>query len=222
MTRIGYILSVAIVAAWLIGGCPGEPSSGVGLGLGGSTEATADGVGTSTASSDGAGSTTGGTTADTQSYTDPLTEEFPDCTESISGEAWRSEILRLVNEERAREGLPALVHNETLEELATRYACEMIHYDFFAHENPVTGTDLVDRAEEFGIWVQTTPNYMAIGENLAAGQTTPAQVMEDWMNSVKHRDNILNPNFTELGVGVRTGGSYRIYWVQEFGKPWGD
>lgn len=148
-----------------------------------------------------------------ESASDALVGEFPDCTEHVSGDAWRDEILRLVNVERDRAGLNPVTHDQTLEDQATRYACELIHYDFFAHENPFTGTDLRDRAEEFGY------DFMVIGENLAAGQSTPAQAMADWMNSPGHRANILNVDFTELGVGVRSGGSYGTYWVQEFGKP---
>ena len=62
-------------------------------------------------------------------------------------------------------------------------------------------------------------DYYMIGENLAAGQATPAQVMADWMESAGHRANILEASFVELGVGVRTGGTYGTYWVQEFGRP---
>jgi uncharacterized protein YkwD len=58
-----------------------------------------------------------------------------------------------------------------------------------------------------------------VGENLAAGQPTPERAFTDWMNSPSHRDNILDPRFTELGVGVRFGGEYGVYWVQEFGLP---
>lgn len=144
---------------------------------------------------------------------DDLQQEFPSCEEPLDVEAWRAEILRLVNVERQRVGLLPVRHDAVLETQATQYACEMIHYDFFAHDNPVTGSSLRDRAEEFGY------EFRIIGENLAAGQATPQQAMADWMNSTGHRENILNEEFTELGVGVRTGGEYGIYWVQEFGRP---
>jgi uncharacterized protein YkwD len=149
----------------------------------------------------------------TQTLDDQLSEQFPTCSEPIAGDAWRDEVLRLVNVERERAGLGSLRHDQTLEDQATQYACEMIHYDFFAHVNPVTGTQLENRAEEFDY------EYWIIGENLAAGQSSPAQVMSDWMNSTGHRNNILSAEFTELGVGIRTGGSYGTYWVQEFGRP---
>ena len=124
-----------------------------------------------------------------------------------------SHVLELVNQERAQEGLAALAHNAVLEAQATQYACEMIHYGFFAHTNPFTGTQLENRTAEFGYV------YACIGENLAAGQPTPEEAFEAWMISEGHRYNILHPQFTELGVGVRTGGDYGIYWVQEFGCP---
>jgi uncharacterized protein YkwD len=138
---------------------------------------------------------------------------FPECSEPPRLLQWRDEILRLVNEERAARGLGQLRRNETLEQQATTYACEMIQYDFFDHVNPVTGSTLGERALEFGY------TFRVVGENLAAGQSTPREAFQDWMNSRAHRDNILEPRFTELGVGIRRGGAYGFYWVQEFGLP---
>jgi uncharacterized protein YkwD len=191
-------LYIAALAAGLSGGCPLDPSAGLDLGSG-----------------SGSSDTAGGSTQGTQTLSDQLAEQFPTCLEPASGVEWRDEVLRLVNVERARAGLDPVTHNQTLEDQATQYACEMIYYDFWGHENPVTGTDLPDRAEQFGY------DYYMIGENLAAGQSSPAQAMADWMASEGHRENILEPKFTELGVGVRTGGTYGTYWVQEFGWPAG-
>lgn len=169
---------------------------------------------TPAAATGGSGNTgsTGGTLGAQLAATD-LTAQFPDCGEPAEGEVWRARILELVNQERAQAGLAALAHNAVLEAQATQYACEMIHYDYFSHINPFTGTELEDRAAEFGYV------YVWIGENLAAGQSTPEEAFDGWMNSDRHRDNILAPYFTELGVGVRTGGEYGTYWVQEFGTP---
>lgn len=118
-----------------------------------------------------------------------------------------------MNQERATAGVAPVVPSTALEDQAEEYACEMISQNFFAHENPVTGSTLKDRAAEFNY------QYLVIGENLAAGQQSPQEVMTAWMNSPGHRANILDARFTELGVSVRIGGQYGVYWVQEFGKP---
>jgi len=209
MGRVHRILSFVAVFAALGGGCPIDPDAGLGPAPGADT----GGTGSSAAPNSGSSGSTAGETQGPQDFDDWLSEQFPTCAEVVHGEAWRDEILRLVNLERAHAGLSLVTHNQTLEDQATQYACEMIYYDFFAHENPVTGTRLADRAEQFGY------EYLVIGENLAAGQTTAAQVLGDWMASERHRANILTPDFTELGVGVRTGGRYGTYWVQEFGRP---
>jgi uncharacterized protein YkwD len=169
--------------------------------------------GPSTSSSGDSSASGSAVTSNSTDFQDELTDQFPGCSDPPEGDDWRDEILRLVNLERERAGLLPLIRKQTLEDQATQYACEMIYYGFVEHVNPFTGTSVTDRAEEFGY------DWLALGENLAAGQPTPARAMADWMASEGHRDNILNPQFTELGVGVRTGGEYGTYWVQEFGCP---
>ena len=61
--------------------------------------------------------------------------------------------------------------------------------------------------------------YYAVGENLAAGPATAAEVVKEWMESASHREIILDPSWKEIGVAVRSGGKHGIYWVQEFGDP---
>jgi uncharacterized protein YkwD len=152
---------------------------------------------------------------DTSAITAPdaLTILFPGCVDPAVGTSWKSEVLRLVNQERAARGVDAVVWNDTLAEQASQYACELIAYDFFDHVNPVTGSTLGERARDFGY------EYWIVGENLAAGQRSPVEAMADWMSSPCHRENVLNPAFVELGVGLRYGGDYGYYWVQEFGRP---
>ena len=60
-----------------------------------------------------------------------------------------------------------------------------------------------------------------MGENIAAGYMTPKEVVEGWMNSTGHRENILSPKFTEIGVGCYENKNleYKAYWVQLFGNP---
>lgn len=89
----------------------------------------------------------------------------------------------------------------------------MADEQFFAHRDP-QGNSSLDRIRATGYL--DTPcdcgwSYLT-GENLGRGQDSAAEVMEAWMGSPGHRDNILNSGFTEIGVGVFDG-----YWVQHFG-----
>ncbi len=206
-------MSLALVAAiFTLPGCPTAVEQGFDNPSGRSTPT----FGTSGNSGGlGGGSQTGtaGVSALQPSLADGLTARFSGCTEPLEAASWRAEILRLVNLERARNGLRTLTMNQTLEDQAAEYACELIFYDFFAHENPITGSTLRQRAEDFGY------DYQVIGENLAAGQRTPREAFDDWMDSEGHRRNILDERFEEIGIGIRSGGDYGLYWVQEFGRP---
>lgn len=171
------------------------------------------GSGTQTAGSSQAAPDVG--SGPSASFSDPLTARYAECLEPVESAAWRAEIFNLVNRERAARGLSILKDNSTLAAQAEEYACELIHYDFFAHVNPVTGSTLSERSAQFDY------EYRVVGENLAAGQRSPEEAFLDWMESPGHRANILDARFSELGVGIRTGGSYGVYWVQEFGQPLG-
>ena len=92
--------------------------------------------------------------------------------------------------------------------LAESHCEDMIDRNFFAHNTP-DGQTPFDRMKAAGI------SYSSAGENIAAGQYSPQNVMDSWMNSPGHRKNILNPDFEYLGVGLARGGSYGIYWAQE-------
>lgn len=154
-----------------------------------------------------------GTTDTVDAVEDEFSVDFPGCQDPAEGTFWKAEVLRLVNVERAARSIDAVAWSPVLAEQATQYACEMIFYNFFDHANPVTGSELRDRAAEFEY------DFWIIGENLAAGQRSPVEVVNDWMDSPCHRENLLNPAFTELGIGIRYGGRYGYYWVQEFGRP---
>jgi len=125
------------------------------------------------------------------------------------------QVIQLVNLERAAadRSLSPVVRNDQLSSIAEKYACQMIEEGFFAHYDPVRGRGPDDRA------VAGKYAFFAIGENLAAGPGTAAEVMELWMESPAHRDVILDPTWTEIGVGLRAGGEYGAYWVQVFGNP---
>lgn len=120
-----------------------------------------------------------------------------------------AEVVRLVNEERAKAGLSPLGTFDTLTAAAQIRAPELITK--FDHNRP-DGTKCFTALGEAGV-----SNYYTAGENIAAGQRTPAEVVESWMNSPGHRANILNGDFTHIGVGyVQGGGNYGHYWVQLF------
>lgn len=111
------------------------------------------------------------------------------------------EVLNLVNKERKKEKLPALVMDQSLLETAMLRGFETIIY--WNHTRP-DGT------------LCFTANSKMMGENIAAWQTSPKEVMSSWMNSQGHKDNILNSDYKSIGVGcVYINGSY--YWVQCFG-----
>lgn len=207
------LLLAAILALSALGGCPAAPPDDAlvyspSRSSGGAPAATDRGG--STAGDEGPPSPAN---EDDSDFFAALQRQFPSCDEPVQADQWRAEILELVNQERQRAGLNPVVSSVTLTRQATRYACEMIQYDFFDHVNPVTGTTLGDRARQFGY------DFYVVGENLGAGQRTPQQVFRDWMNSPGHRRNVLDPRFVELGVGVAVGGRYQTYWVQEFGQP---
>lgn len=202
MKRIACLTFCGLLTAALGGGCPFASSTGPnripgGGGIGNDPNQT-----TPTRSTGGSVITGGSSTID-----------FSDCSEPLNADALRAEVLRLVNQARQQVGHDPLQWDPILEAQADAYACEMIHYDFFAHDNPVTGSTLSDRTDQFGY------EYVWVGENLAAGQQTPQQVVDAWLDSPCHRKNLLHPAFRELGIGIREGGSYGIYWVQEFGRP---
>lgn len=124
--------------------------------------------------------------------------------------AYEQKVVDLVNQERAKQGLKALkADNSTLSKMARDKAQDMRDKNYFDHQSPTYGSPF-DMMKKYNI------SYSAAGENIAAGQKTPEDVMKSWMNSSGHRANILNKNYTTIGVGYVTGGSYGTYWVQEF------
>lgn len=122
------------------------------------------------------------------------------------------QVLELVNQERAKNGIAALTLNNDLTHIANMKATDMKDKNYFSHNSPTYGTPF-EMLQQFGV------KYSYAGENIAAGQKTPEQVMNDWMNSSGHRANILNKNYTQLGVGYVQGGEYGTYWVQLFTRP---
>lgn len=115
-------------------------------------------------------------------------------------------VLSLVNQEREKQGLTPLVMASDLTAAAVLRAEELT--EVFSHTRPNGEPCFSVIAEQ----------KRTVGENIAAGQPTPEDVMDCWLSSPGHRANILNPDFRELGVGYlyREGEEYRHYWVQLF------
>ena len=129
------------------------------------------------------------------------------------GASFSARVLELTNAERQKAGLPPLVLNDSLTDAAQNYSQVLATTGCFEHTcGPVP--DFAERDGQAGY-----TNWSAIGENIAAGYETPDAVVAGWMASPGHRANILSPNFTEIGIGmVSGGGKFGTYWTQEFGS----
>jgi uncharacterized protein YkwD len=124
------------------------------------------------------------------------------------------QVVALVNSERATAGCTALKMNDKLILAAQRQSQDMAVLGFFSHSNPdPSRATLSQRVDAVGY------RWSSLGENIAAGYSTPAAVMSGWMSSAGHKANILNCTYTEIGVGYYVGGSYGSYWTQTFGRP---
>ncbi|MBC3844114.1 hypothetical protein GXW82_39770 [Streptacidiphilus sp. 4-A2] len=120
----------------------------------------------------------------------------------------QGQVLALVNAQRAAHGCGALTGSAQLNQLAESYSTEMAVEGFFSHTDPAGRTPW-DRARAMGITDLG-------GENIAMGQPTPQAVMTAWMNSPRHRANILNCAYHSLGVGVYYAGG-GPWWTEDFG-----
>lgn len=120
---------------------------------------------------------------------------------------YAGQVVKLVNQERAKEGLSPLSISQPAKQAAQVRAREI--ENSFSHTRP-NGTSFSTALKEQGV------NYRTAGENIAWGQKTPEQVVQGWMNSPGHRANIMNANFTSIGVGYYRNASGINYWTQLF------
>ncbi|MFG2829635.1 CAP domain-containing protein [Streptomyces sp. NPDC048434] len=119
-----------------------------------------------------------------------------------------TQVLSLVNQERAQAGCSPVTADKELAGLAQRFSDDMARRGFFDHTDP-DGDTPWDRAKAAGI-------SDLGGENIARGQASAQAVMDSWMNSPGHRANILNCEYKTLGVGAHFG-SGGPWWTQDFG-----
>ena len=160
--------------------------------------------------------------ADEQS-TIPSPEKLEGCGGPLlrsSSETFEQEVVRLVNQLRQDNGLPPLKRVDTLTDAARFYATDMSEENYFSHtsHDRVNG-ELVEScswSDRLSIYYS---DWQSLSENIAAGYSTPAAVVDGWMKSDGHRKNILSLDNWEMGVGYfQGGGVYRDYWVQDFGR----
>ncbi|SOC43882.1 CAP domain-containing protein [Ureibacillus acetophenoni] len=119
---------------------------------------------------------------------------------------FEKQVVDLTNAERQKAGLKPLQIHTQLMNVAEAKSADMAKNNYFSHNSPTYGSPF-DQIKAAGI------SYRAAGENIAQGQRTPAQVVQAWMDSPGHRANILNANFTHIGVGYVADGNY---WTQQF------
>ena len=123
-----------------------------------------------------------------------------------TNKSYQQQVIDLVNKERKTAGLSALTTTSKLESAAMHRAKEIV--ETFSHTRP-DGTSFYTVLGEYGI------TYNACGENIAWGQRTPEEVMNNWMNSDGHRKNIMSSNFNKIGIGYYVVNN-TPYWVQIF------
>lgn len=139
----------------------------------------------------------------------PETEqpETPGSGNENNDDSYARQVIDLVNQERAKEGLSALKYDENVAKAALVRAKET--EVSFSHTRP-NGSSFSTALTENGV------TYRGAGENIAYGQKSPEEVMKGWMNSPGHRSNIMNKNFTSIGVGYYVNSNGVKYWTQLF------
>lgn len=120
---------------------------------------------------------------------------------------FEAEVINLTNAERAKHGLKPLAADVELSKAARYKSAEMRDKNYFSHTSPTYGGPS-SMMRSFGI------NCKSTAENIAAGQRTAEEVVQSWMNSPKHRENILGASYTHIGFGYAAGGDYGHYWTQ--------
>jgi uncharacterized protein YkwD len=152
--------------------------------------------------------------ASTPSTFEPM---FSGCTPihvAPANDAYEQRVVELVNIERAKYSQPPLKRYSELDYAARYHAFDMVQDSYFKH-------DSYDRDAQGNLvlvcdtWARIANFYSGHGwrgENIAAGQTTPEIVMNSWINSPGHHDNMISANYNEVGVGF-----YSNIWVQDYG-----
>lgn len=120
-----------------------------------------------------------------------------------------TEVIVLVNKERGRNNLPPLVEDPHLSQIAIIKSQDFIERNYFDHFSPYFGNPW-DLAALFDY------DFLIFGENIAKHFNSPSDVVSAWMESPTHRENILRPQYSTIGVGINQSSDGTIYWVQMF------
>jgi uncharacterized protein YkwD len=120
-----------------------------------------------------------------------------------------AELIRLVNQQRAQNGLSSLQTSLALSEAARRHSTDMAMHNIFSHTGS-DGSSPWDRIRATGY------RLGAGGETVGGGYATPSDMVNGWMNSPGHRAILLG-SYCEVGAGYAAGGTYRYYWTMDFG-----
>jgi uncharacterized protein YkwD len=146
-----------------------------------------------------------------------LTPTFTGCGGSLvaaENADYEQLVVVLTNQERAKYGLPPLKRSAHLDDAARYHAADMLQDQYVEH-------DTYDRVQGNLVWECSWSSRLANyysgadyrGENIAWNYPDPQAVVTAWMGSAGHRENILNPNYREIGSGYASA-----YWVQDFGR----
>jgi uncharacterized protein YkwD len=123
-----------------------------------------------------------------------------------------SQVVALVNQQRAARGLAPLAISGALTSAAEGHSRDQAQRSTMSHTGS-NGSNVYQRITAAGYWPS------AWGENVAAGQPTANDVMNAWMASSGHRANILSANFTEIGVAAVASANGTLYWTMDLGRP---
>jgi uncharacterized protein YkwD len=119
-------------------------------------------------------------------------------------------ILELTNKARAEKNLPPLTVNPVLTAVARAHSANMAKKGEMNHV--LDGKNPADRVKDAGYRYSWTGENIAMGENV-----TVPDIFEGWMKSKAHRDNILKPEYQEIGIGIARNDKGEVYYAQEFG-----
>jgi uncharacterized protein YkwD len=120
-------------------------------------------------------------------------------------------LFLLMNQTRQKRGMRLLIPSRVLGEVARAHSLRMSAENFFSHINP-QGLGPKERLGRAGyVW-------KAFGENIGCGQDTPEKILDTWMKSPSHRETLLDPVYSEVGIGLVRGGECRIYWTALFAR----